>query len=491
MMLWSSKVAQTNIIPDDVNKDMKAAPFAFDMDVEMHDKYSNVPVPDITVNMNISKLKNPDGTVVKDSNRNAVYVSNKLVFDLVRNSQLIKEGALGFGHLLEWTNGENTTNTWLYMGTIWQKMALQYAGMTQSFYSFLSDCPEFITVLVMPFVFVFLIPIFNVVNLIYGIVLWFTESGLLYSEKDIYKNCTDENGQPKKWVTWKKTDNSIAIFYGLLWAFLLMVVGVCFIVYFNLRVTLSCLLLPFFFEAINPDTEAPFSLYNFLFFKIFFDNKVLLMCCLMVLIVYDLGTKMTAYNLGLYISLFVVCFSYCFMYNAFYEQEEDNSKTPLIAVLNLVRSPKPSGDCKNGEKIPKAPSMFESMFGGFANMFSSKRRKEKAAADISAAPSYEPDSLIGKSTVPSATQGSAPPEHQMYGTPKTADVVSAEPSAPTAYQLGLSGDELQGPEGAEVGKPPYPPPSYKDSRQYGAGRTNKKPSIKEKSLKSRRKVNIK
>jgi hypothetical protein len=267
-----------------------------------------------------------------------------------------------------------------------------------------------------------------------------------------------------------------------------MVVGVCFIVYFNLRVTLSCLLLPLFFEAMNPATEAPFSLYNFLFFKIFFDNKVLLMCCLMVLVVYDLGTKMTAHNLGLWIGLFVVCFSYLFMYNAFYKQEEDNSKTALAAVVNLVRSPKPSGDCENGEKIPKAPSMLESMFGGFANMFSSKRRKEDKGDEdglrkgevVFPAQAYMNNQYPGASASLETDMG-----FNEDGT------VQVQPGS----IIGLSNDK------GGANQPPYPegrvmsvkppPPPYEEHPKYVGGRPNKKPSIKEKALKSRRKVNIK
>jgi hypothetical protein len=267
-MLWSAKVAQTGLMPTDID----AEPF----------NSNTLQIPPIPINIDVVKTKDDSG--------DPIIKSTKIEFPVEENMNIIKFGIFGLESIREWTDGPKSSPFWVYLGTIWQKMSVNLSSTMSSFYNILNQtCSESVIIFVIPYLLFFISPFIfmglGLVNLFYGLFLWFSQIPLLFSERDgcyeegvvnksgepVYEkelntktgkwdNKLNENGLPiqlmKTRIKWRVPDGAMkthwgrSILYiifailGLFWG-----VGPFMIFYFGLRSTLSTLFLPFYFKA--------------------------------------------------------------------------------------------------------------------------------------------------------------------------------------------------------------------------------------------------
>jgi hypothetical protein len=267
-MLWSAKVAQTGLMPTDID----AEPF----------NSNTLQIPPIPINIDVVKTKDDSG--------DPIIKSTKIEFPVEENMNIIKFGIFGLESIREWTDGPKSSPFWVYLGTIWQKMAVNLSSTMSSFYNILNQtCSESVIIFIIPYLLFFISPFIfmglGLVNLFYGVFLWFSQIPLLFSERDgcyeegvfnkegepVYEkefnkdtgkwvNKLGENREPiqimKTRIKWRVPDGAMkthwgrSILYtifailGLFWG-----VGPFMIFYFGLRSTLSALFLPFYLKA--------------------------------------------------------------------------------------------------------------------------------------------------------------------------------------------------------------------------------------------------
>jgi hypothetical protein len=267
-MLWSAKVAQTGLMPTDID----AEPF----------NSNTLQIPPVPINIDVVKTKDDSG--------DPIIKSTKIEFPVEENMNIIKFGIFGLESIREWTDGPKSSPFWVYLGTIWQKMSVNLSSTMSSFYNILNQtCSESVIIFIIPYLLFFISPFIfmglGLVNLFYGVFLWFSQIPLLFSERDgcyeegvfnkegepVYEkeldkgtgkwvNKLDEDREPiqimKTRIKWRVPDGAMkthwgrSILYtifailGLIWG-----VGPFMIFYFGLRSTLSALFLPFYFKA--------------------------------------------------------------------------------------------------------------------------------------------------------------------------------------------------------------------------------------------------
>ena len=179
-MLWSAKVAQTNLMPNNLD----CEPY------NISETIINNGEP-IVVNIDVVKMKNDQGS-------NEIR-STKLVFPFKENFSIIRFGILGLESIRDWTDGPKSNVYTLYLGIIWQKMNSNYSGMMNSFYNFLNTtCSESVIIFLGPIIITIVLFVVGFVNGIYGTILWFLELYRLFSKQTgcFNKPIYDTEGNP-------------------------------------------------------------------------------------------------------------------------------------------------------------------------------------------------------------------------------------------------------------------------------------------------------
>lgn len=370
-MLWSAKVAQTNLMATDFDN----IPY----------KYSRVNSLDTEgILINVDVVKTPD----------AVF-STKIKFDVEENMKIIKFGILGLDSIREWTDGPKSNNFTLYLGTIWQKMSANYSSMINSFYNILNSfCSESVIIFFMPFIIFFVLLGVGVLNGFYGAFLWFSQLYLLFSvqtgcftETQKSENSTDKY-ERKVWGDgdgmFSLWNFPLAIFYIFIALISVSWLGALIIFYFLIRSALSSLLMPFFMTAkINgTDKEYSFStlLMNVLKYKI-----SVIMYIISFFIISDSSVSLG--GLGAFIAIIACLFIYSFYPNIYkqyiptatdgvtaglepYNQAKKN-KLNIDDLYLLKGAPKFDEKCE----IKKPKSWFESIMSFFSSIITTTKKQ--------------------------------------------------------------------------------------------------------------------
>ena len=329
-MLWSAKIAQTNLIPTD----LYCEPFA-------NSTPSNSS-GSTEVNIDVLKIKNQDGT--------STIKSTKLEFPSEKNMYTIRDGYLG--SIRKWVDGKDSNSFSLYQGTVCTKMAVNYATMISGFYNMLNqNCSESTIIFLMPMLIPFILFFAGLINWFYGYILWLTQIYLIFSED---KGCYEEDelvktktngpdGKPivsyeqtkikrKLWVYengatkgWWST--FLYILYTVLAFLSLSTIGTLVILYYLIRVSSTILFLPLFFNAyIKPkdgssETEKTPYTFRTALFNIFKYKLNIIMYSV------SYAIMRAAYSsngtLGIFITL-VGCLIVFSFYPKVYKQETDN-----------------------------------------------------------------------------------------------------------------------------------------------------------------------
>ena len=205
LMLWSARVAQTNLMPTLID----AEPFTS----------AALSLATSPVNINVVKTK--------DDNGEPIIKSTKIEFPFEENMRIIKYGLFGLESIRDWTDGPKSTPFWRYLGTIYEKMIVNYVSNVNNFYNILNtNCSESVIVFLMPYLLFFIWPFVlltsGAINSFYGLFLLFYEIPKLFSEKE---GCYKEpifnikgpvyekdyfDGEKKEWV-YKKDEAGIPI----------------------------------------------------------------------------------------------------------------------------------------------------------------------------------------------------------------------------------------------------------------------------------------
>ena len=167
LMLWSARVAQTNLMPTLID----AEPFTS----------AALSLATSPVNINVVKTT--------ASNGEPTVKSTKIEFPLEENMRIIKYGFYGLESIRDWTDGPKSTPFWRYLGTIYEKMIINFVSNTTNFYNILNtNCSESVIVFIMPcllyFIWPFILLGFGSMNMLYGLFLMFYEIPKLFSAKD-------------------------------------------------------------------------------------------------------------------------------------------------------------------------------------------------------------------------------------------------------------------------------------------------------------------
>jgi hypothetical protein len=478
-MLWSAKVAQTGLMPTDID----AEPF----------NSSTLQIPPATINIDVVKTK--------DDNGDPIIKSTKIQFPVEENMNIIKFGIFGLESIREWTDGPKSSPFWVYLGTIWQKMAVNMSSTMSSFYNILNQtCSESVIIFIMPYLLFFISPFIfiglGLVNLFYGAFLWFTQIPLLFSEREgcYEEGVVNKEGKPVyekvlnittgKWVNkldekkapiqlmktrikWKvpegamKTHWGYSILYtifailGLIWG-----VGPFMILYFGLRSSLSALFLPFYFKAnilgendeqIDEKGKPKNYTWSTAIANIIKYKLSVIMYIVSYLIVKDAYLSLGV--LGAVVAIVACIFVYSFYPNIYKPQTDIPTAT-----LDLVSYDRPiptknefageinENKCKDGMSGKKTPSMTRSSLNAV-----SEKAKGVAANRV--------NSITGEKTFTSVTQaGEQAIKPPSLSTPPALPAPPATPPTPPAPPAPASG------RGSELEMQPFrtnPPPAEK------------------------------
>jgi len=336
-ILWSARVAQTNLMPTD----LACAPFT------MSQVNINKGKP-VCVNIDVVKMKNEEG-------KNEIK-STKIEFDINENMNFVKYGIFGINYIRYLTDSSDSNPYTLFIGTIQQKMYVNYSSMINSFYNILNqNCSESVIIFIIPLIFSYIISGITIINYIYGIILWFTNLYLLFStQTDCYQEpmvgadgmpILDDNGIPmtKNGKIWGSEPGEMwrqwywAIFYIIL-SFILITFIFLIITILLIINTFSCLFLPLSIVAKikgSPD-EKPYTfstlLGNILKYK---------MSVIMYIISYFLITDASSIfgGIGAFVAIIACIFIYSF-YPNIYQQYIPTDSTPTIGLESYNQAQK-------------------------------------------------------------------------------------------------------------------------------------------------------
>jgi len=335
-MLWSAKVSQTNLMPND----LKCEPFTY-AETKLNGGVNLNPV----ANIDVVKMRNDAGM---DEIR-----STKLEFPIKENMNIVKFGICGLESIREWTDGPDSTPFTLYLGTIWQKMAANYSNMMTTFYNILNQtCNESVIIFIMPFIIIFVLFVVGVINQFYGILLWFTSLHLLFS---LQKDCFQEkkldvngkeiliNGTPvettRKIWEYKSGDMAKHWFWSIVYIIAAFMsvgwIGYFTTFYFLIRSAFSALFLPFCMTAhikddgVNSNADKKEYTFSTLLKNILKYKMSVIMYIVSFFIIGDANAALG--TLGAFIAI-VACFFIYSFYPDIYRQfkpDKDNTESTI------------------------------------------------------------------------------------------------------------------------------------------------------------------
>ena len=228
-MVYSGKVAQSNILPTDIN--------CF--------PYTNLQPVIEKVDIDINIVKTKDG----------VY-STKLEFDPVKNMKIMEEGFLGF--LKRMTENKDSGHFYLYICSLFQGVISNNLYMNNVYYNVLnSTFSESIILILLPHFNIFWFILTFIINFIYIVYSWFKNLYLFYSKKTVVNDKSVwEDGESM----WSFTN----VFKSMFMIFIAFIIFVSFgigmiIPVLTLITSVYSIIMPMFMEATVKDKGKPYT----------------------------------------------------------------------------------------------------------------------------------------------------------------------------------------------------------------------------------------
>jgi len=228
-MVYSGKVAQSNILPTDIN--------CF--------PYTNLTPVIEKVDIDINVVKTKEG----------VY-STKLEFDQAKNMKIMEEGFLGF--LKRMTENKDSGNFYLYIFSLFQGVICNNLYMNNVYYNFINSyCSESVILFLLPYFNIFWFMFTFVVNFIYIVYSWFKNLYLFYSEKTLVN-------EKSVWRPGKSMWNFTNLLRTMIIFFIAFIIFICFGVGMIIPVitfitSIYSILMPMFMEANVKDKGKPYT----------------------------------------------------------------------------------------------------------------------------------------------------------------------------------------------------------------------------------------
>ena len=313
LILYSSKVAQSNIIPSDFN----CEPYINGENVENLEK--------IVSSIDVVKVGN-----IFSSNK--IITSNRIYFPYKENIDTINNNLFGVGYLKNWMHGEHTNPFKMYFASIQLDAFSNYSSMMNSVYNTLNqNCTESVIIFLIPYIFIFIVLIVTFINWLYTMYLWFYNLYYLFSKRDDKTN------------RWKYKYGAIWNFENWFWlfvyfwalVFIFIFLGVGFIIPLLLLKTMICVLfLPLTLSANlensgnNNKNEEKYT-FNTLLANIFRFKRSIIMFYIIFLIIMN---SLSMFSVFGFVSAIIACIIIYWFYPQVYEQvihANDSAKAGL------------------------------------------------------------------------------------------------------------------------------------------------------------------
>lgn len=229
-MVYSGKVAQSNILPTDIYC------FPYTDSVPIIEK--------IDVDINIVKVKPEE-----------IY-STKLQFDTTKNMTIIEEGFLGF--LKRMIENKKSSNFYLYACSFIRKVICNNLQMNNVYYNLMNSyCSESVILFLLPYFNIFWFIITFVINFFFIIYSWFNHLYLFYSEKTVVND-------KSVWGNGKSMWDFQNVFKSFFIIFIAFIVFVCFgigiiIPFMTMVISIYSIFMPMFMEATVKDKGKPYT----------------------------------------------------------------------------------------------------------------------------------------------------------------------------------------------------------------------------------------
>lgn len=228
-MVYSGKVAQSNILPTDIN--------CF--------PYTNLTPTIEKVDIDINVVKTKDGVF-----------STKLEFDQAKNMKIMDEGFLGF--LKRMTENKDAGHFYLYVSSLFQSVISNNLFMNTVYYNVLnSTFSESVILFIFPYFVIFWFMFTFIVNFFYIIYSWFKNLHLFYSKKTVVNDKT-------VWQPGESMWNFSNVFKTMFMIFVAFIVFISFgigmiIPFITFVASIYSILMPLFMEANIKDKGKPYT----------------------------------------------------------------------------------------------------------------------------------------------------------------------------------------------------------------------------------------
>ena len=178
IMLYSSKVSQSGIMPVNIN----CEPFT---------SFSNRFIDEVVLNIDVVKMK--------EGNQ-----STKITFPYESNNNIICNSFLGVSFLKSWVEGEDSNTFTRYIGTIWQSLYAYAFSLYNTFYNILARYfTESMIIFIGPYILPYISILYGIMITVYGFLLFFIKFYMLFGEKDLCPSKKNENGSEIGYTIWK------------------------------------------------------------------------------------------------------------------------------------------------------------------------------------------------------------------------------------------------------------------------------------------------
>ncbi len=228
-MVYSGKVAQSNILPTDIN--------CF--------PYTNLTPTIEKVDIDINIVKTKDGVF-----------STKIEFDQAKNMKIMEEGFLGF--LKRMTENKDSGHFYLYICSLFQSVISNNLYMNTVYYNVInSTFSESVILFFLPYFNIFWFMLTFIINFFYIIYSWFKNLHLFYSEKTVVNDKTVWQPGESMW----SFSNVFKSMFMIFVAFIVFVsFGIGMIIPFTTLLTsVYSILMPMFMEATVKDKGKPYT----------------------------------------------------------------------------------------------------------------------------------------------------------------------------------------------------------------------------------------
>jgi len=319
IMLYSSKISQTGIMPVNIN----CEPFT---------SFSNRRIDEVVLNIDVVKMK--------EGNQ-----STKITFPYESNNNIICNSFLGVSFLKSWVEGEDSNPYTRYIGTIWQSLYASAFSLYNTFYSMLARYfTESMIVFLGPFILPYVSILYGIILTFYGFLLFFIKFYMLFGEKDMCPSKKNENGPDTTYVIWK--DPKDALYKGFNWVFCIIfgiILICCFFYLFLLSAALTFVsvltanILPLLLNArVVTSSEKPQTEYTFFntLENIFKYKLNIIMYIISYYILIDSYNSIGSY--GVFIAIVSFIFIYIFypeIYKSHTPNIEQNASTKGLASI--------------------------------------------------------------------------------------------------------------------------------------------------------------